>query len=68
MKKGTVPATGRAIKDFGTVGTVGIVILRFFPGEFRAQLFSALTQKTTTKLQHSKLCGKASFLAGYSTN
>ncbi|HIC6052400.1 TPA: hypothetical protein ACW4EX_001894 [Salmonella enterica subsp. enterica serovar Litchfield] len=64
MKKGTVPATGRAIKDFGTVGTVGIVILRFFPGEFRTQLFSALTPREITKSQHSKLFEKASFLAG----
>ncbi|WP_171820664.1 hypothetical protein [Citrobacter freundii] len=42
MKKGTVPATGRAINDFGTDGTVGIVILRFFPGEFKTQIFVEL--------------------------
>ncbi|HAK0845856.1 TPA: hypothetical protein H1Q05_001431 [Salmonella enterica] len=42
IKTGTVPATGRAITGFGTGGTGGTAISRFFPGEFRAQIFEVL--------------------------
>ncbi|EAZ5042112.1 hypothetical protein CBF08_09710 [Salmonella enterica] len=54
MKTGTVPATGSGITGVGTDGTVGVVILRFFPGEFRAQIFRGFCAAKSTKMQHEQ--------------
>ncbi|HGG8753647.1 TPA: hypothetical protein ACJJZC_005082 [Enterobacter cloacae] len=54
IRTGTVPATGRAITGFGTGGTGGAGILRFFPGEFRAQIFSDFHTESLTQKQHEQ--------------
>ncbi|EMD3009625.1 hypothetical protein VQ209_004469 [Salmonella enterica] len=43
IRTGTVPVTGRAITGFGTGGTGGIGILRFFPENLERKFFKAFT-------------------------
>ena len=49
-----IPATDPVFPAFGTVGTESTVILRFFPGEFRAQIFRGFCAAKSTKMQHEQ--------------